>query len=339
MKAYGITRYLPIDAPGAIVGFETEVPEPGPSEILVRVEAISVNPIDTKIRRSKSDEMVENPPRILGWDAAGVVVAKGDRVTLFSVGDEVFYMANIAKQGCYAEFQVVDERMAGIKPASLGFAQAAALPLTSITMFELLFERMRISANGANAGESILMIGGAGGLGSIGIQLAKIAGLRVIATASRPETVEWCKLMGADSIINHRYPLEPQLEELGFREVDWIANLRNTDEYWDVMVNLVKPLGTIGTVVANESPLDQSTAKLKSLTHAWEMASTRSAYQADDLIEQHRILEQISKWIESGEVRSTLANELQPVNVENLIEAHRRLEAGVLIGKLVLSGW
>ena len=232
MKAIALTRYLPIDDPQSLVDIELPQPKPGAHDLLVRVEAVSMNPVDTKVRAPKPQ--VEAQPKVLGYDAAGVVEAVGDGVTLFKPGDAVWYAGDITRSGSNAQYQLVDERIVGRKPANFDFANAAALPLTAITAWELLFQRMRFDADGADRGRSLLIIGGAGGVGSIAIQLARRAGLVVIATASRPETIEWCIQMGAQHVIDHRQPLKPQLQALGFSEVDAIVNFADTAPYWEI---------------------------------------------------------------------------------------------------------
>jgi NADPH2:quinone reductase len=247
MKGVALTRYLPIDDPESLV--DVELPEPAATghDLLVRVEAISVNPVDTKVRAPKAQ--VEAKPKVLGWDAAGTVVAVGDAVTLFKPGDAVYYAGDITRPGSNSQLQVVDERIVGRKPATLDFAQAAALPLTTLTAWELLFDRFGFDTDGADRGRSLLIIAGAGGLGSIAIELARRAGLQVIATASREETVAWCKRMGADHVIDHRQALRPQLEAAGFRHVDAVACFTGAEAYWQQMADVVAPQGCIGLVV------------------------------------------------------------------------------------------
>ncbi|CAN0352005.1 unnamed protein product, partial [Ectocarpus sp. 4 AP-2014] len=256
VKAVGLTRYLPIENPESLVDLELEKPLPAGRDLLVALKAIAVNPVDTKVRAPK--DVVEAAPKILGWDAAGVVEAVGPEVELFQPGDEVYYAGDITRQGSNAEFQLVDERIVGKKPATLGFPEAAALPLTAITAYEAFFDRLGIDPGGANRGETLLIVGGAGGVGSIGIQLAKIAGLTVIATASRPESAAWCTNLGADHIVNHREPLRPQVEALGLKYVDHFALFNDTDGHWDAAADLIRPQGKIVSIVENAKPLDQS---------------------------------------------------------------------------------
>lgn len=337
MKAVGLTRYLPIDDPQSLVDVELEKPEPRGRDLLVAVKAIAVNPVDTKVRAPK--DQVEPEPKVLGWDAAGIVEAVGADVELFQPGDEVFYAGDITRPGCNSEFQLIDERIVGKKPKSLGFAEAAAFPLTSITAYEAFFDRLELDVKGANAGETLLIIGGAGGVGSIGIQLAKLAGLTVIATASRPESAAWVQELGADHVINHYEPLRPQIEALGLEYVDSIALFNNTDQHWESVVDLIRPQGKIVSIVENVEPLTQSMMKTKSSTFVWEFMFTRSMFETPDMIEQHRLLNRISKWIDAGELRSTTNEVLSPINAANLRAVHQKLETGRSIGKIVIEGW
>lgn len=337
MKAIGLTRYLPIDDPNSLVDVELEKPQPAGHDLLVAIKAIAVNPVDTKVRAPK--DKVEEIPKVLGWDAAGVVEAVGPDVTLFQPGDEVFYAGDITRPGTNSEFQLVDERIVGRKPKSLDFAQAAAFPLTAITAYEAFFDRLGIDADGANKGESLLIIGGAGGVGSIAIQLAKIAGLNVIATASRPESVDWVKILGADHVINHYEPLRPQVDDLGLKFVDHIAVFNNTDTHWDAVTDLIRPQGKIVSIVENESPLKQDVMKTKAATFVWEFMFARSMYQTPDMVEQHNLLNRVAAWIDQGKIRSTANETLSPINAKNLQAAHKTLEAGRSIGKIVLEGW
>jgi NADPH2:quinone reductase len=337
MKAVALTRYLPIDDPASLV--DVELPEPSASghDLLVRVEAISVNPVDTKVRAPKAQ--VEAKPKVLGWDAAGTVVAVGDAVSLFKPGDVVYYAGDITRDGSNSQLQVVDERIVGRKPATLDFAQAAALPLTTLTAWELLFDRFGFDADGADRGRSLLIIAGAGGLGSIAIQLARRAGLQVIATASREETVAWCKRMGADHVIDHRQPLRPQLEAAGFRHVDAVACFTGAESYWPQIADVVAPQGCIGLVVGLRAPLDLELIKNKSASVHWEFMFTRSMFGTPDIVRQHEILTRSADLVDRGELHTTVTETLRPINATNLREAHRRLESGTTIGKLVLTGW
>jgi len=338
MKAVGFTRYLPIDDAQALLDVELATPEPTAHDLLVRVEAVSVNPVDTKVRSPKAH--VEAEPKILGYDAAGIVEAVGAAVTLFKPGDAVYYAGDITRSGSNAQYQRVDERIVGTKPATLDFAQAAALPLTTITAWELLFHRMGYDADGADAGKSLLIIAGAGGVGSMAIQLARRAGFTTIATASRPETVAWCRAMGADHVVDHRQPLAAQLESLGFAQVDAIVNLADTAKYWQAMGELIAPQGRFGLIVEPSAPLNLGDPlKAKCVSIHWEMMFARARFQTADMIEQHRLLERVAALIDAGELKSTHSATIGTINAANLREAHRQLESGTTIGKLSLAGW
>ena len=337
MKAVGLTQYLPIDNPDSLMDIELDIPSPQNRDVLVKVHAIAVNPVDTKIRKPK--DKVEATPKVLGWDAAGEVMGVGDAVTLFKVGDLVYYAGDVTRSGCNAEYQVIDERIVGHKPRSLNFEAAAALPLTAITAWEALFERLGISQDLVNnLGKSILIIGGAGGVGSIAIQLAKkIAGLNVIATASRPETIQWVKNLGADHVVNH-HQLKNEMTELNIQP-DYILCNNDTDGYFDAMAEIVKPQGKICSIVETTKPVNLDVLKTKSATFVWEFMFSRSMFKTDDMIAQHHILERVAKLIDDGVLITTLNQVLTPINAENLRQAHAQLESGSTIGKIVLSGW
>jgi zinc-binding alcohol dehydrogenase family protein len=337
MKAVALTRYLPIDNPESLVDVELPKPQPSGHDVLVAVKAIAVNPVDTKVRSPK--DKVEPSPRVIGYDAAGVVEAVGPDVTMFKAGDEVFYAGDITRAGTNSEFHLADERVVGRKPRSLSFADAAALPLTSITAYEVLFDRIGIDVGGGDKGKTLLIIGGAGGVGSIAIQLAKIAGQVVVTTASRPETIDWVRKLGADHVINHRQPLKPQLDALGLANIDNVAVFNDTDQHWDAAVEIVKPQGTIGLIVENAKPLNQSVAKAKSVKLVWEMMFTRAMYKTPDMVEQHNLLNKVSAWIDDGTLRTTANKAMQPINAANLRNAHKALEDGSVIGKITLEGW
>jgi len=310
---------------------DIELPKPVPAgrDLLVKVEAVSVNPVDTKQRKAGSPA-----PRVLGWDAAGTVAAVGPQVTLFKPGDAVYYAGDVTRPGCDSEYHLVDERIVGRKPKSLDFAQAAAIPLTAITAWEAFFDRMKVQK-----GRTLLIIGGAGGVGSIGIQIAKIAGLKVIATASRDETIAWCKELGADHTIDHRKPMRPQIEALGMKNVDYIANFNEVDEHWATIGDLIAPQGAVVLIVSNKAPLNVDAVRAKSAAICFELMFTRPRFQTADMIEQHNLLNTVSEWLDSGKLRGTLKQTLSPINAANLRKAHAQLESGTMIGKLVLDGW
>jgi NADPH2:quinone reductase len=338
MKAVALTRYLPIDDPQSLLDVELPTPVPGAHDLLVRVEAVSVNPVDTKVRSPKPQ--VEAPPKVLGYDAAGVVEAAGASVDGFQPGDRVYYAGDVTRPGSNAQFQLVDARQAGHAPRSLDLAEAAALPLTAITAWELLFQRMPFDSEHGGEDKSLLVIGGAGGVGSIAIQLARRAGFTVIATASRNETTEWCRTMGALHVVNHRHALAPQLEALGFGQVDAVLNLADTDHYWDAIGQLLAPQGHVGLIVEPAGALRIGDPyKAKCIGIHWEFMFARARFNTPDMAEQGRILERVARLIDAGELRCTRTETLVPINAANLREAHRRLESGSTIGKLALAGW
>ncbi len=338
MKAVGLTRYLAIENPDALLDIELPEPVPTGHDLLVEVKAISVNPVDCKVRAPKDD--VLETPRILGWDAVGVVKAIGNDVTLFKKGDEVFYAGSITRPGANSEYHLVDERIVGHKPKSIGYSEAAALPLTALTAWEALFDRLKVSKTGGDAGKTVLIIGGAGGVGSIGIQLAKKLGkLKVIVTASRAESIEWVKSLGADIVLNHREPLAPQLQTAGVPEVDYVLCFNDLESHFPSFASLIKPQGSIVGIVSTKSPVDLTSLMQKSVTFHWELMFTRSMFGTPDMIEQHRILNEVSSLIDKGEIKTTIGQHLGIINAENLKRAHRMLESGTTIGKLVLEGF
>ena len=313
----------------SLVDIELPKPSPAGRDLLVKIEAVSVNPVDTKQRKQGTAA-----PRVLGWDAAGTVVDVGPQVSLFRKGDEVYYAGDVTRAGSNSEFQLVDERIVGNKPRSLGFAQAAAIPLTAITAWEAFFDRLRVKR-----GASLLIIGGAGGVGSIGIQMAKLAELKVIATASRKESSQWVRELGADHVIDHRKPMRPQLEALGMKNVDYIANFSEVDEHWASIGDLVAPQGGIVLIVANKAPLNVDAVRAKSASICFELMFTRPRFQTPDMIEQHRLLNQVAEWLDAGKLKGTLNETLSPINAANLRQAHAKLESGAMVGKLVVAGW
>jgi zinc-binding alcohol dehydrogenase family protein len=339
MKAIGCTHPLPITDADSLQDRELPKPEPRGGDLLVRVEAVSVNPVDTKIRHSQAAEHQEGALRVLGWDVAGVVDSVGSDVNLFQAGDEVYYSGSLIRQGANSEYHLVDERLVAKKPVSLNMAQAAALPLTTITAYEALFDRMAISNDGGSEGKAILIIGGAGGVGSLAIQLAKIAKLHVIATASRHESQAWCRKMGADEVIDHSQSISDQLQQLHRPMVDYILNTSQIDQHWQAMCEAIKPQGRICGIVETAESVDLNALKRKSATFSWEFMFTRSMYQTEDMIEQHKLLSRIAEWVDRQKIQSTLTETLSPINAANLRTAHAKIEAGRMIGKLVLTDW
>ncbi len=338
MKAVGLYRYLPIDHAESFLDLEVETPVAQGHDLLVEVKAVSVNPVDYKMRAPK--DQVETTPRILGWDAAGVVKAVGTHVSLFKPGEAVYYAGARMRQGGNSEFQLVDERVVGRKPTTLSFAEAAAMPLTTLTAWEGMFERIGISKAGGHAGRSLLVIGGAGGVGSIAIQLAKrLARLRVIATASRPESVAWVRGLGADDVVDHSKDLAPQLAALGRAEVDYIVCFSNLDAYVGAFPSIIAPQGKICSIVGTQTPLDIGPLMAKSVSFAWELMFTRPQYQTADLVVQHQILDEAAALFEKGTLRTTMTTNLGPITAANLKRAHAMLEGGHVIGKVVLEGF
>ena len=310
---------------------------PGPNDLRVGVEVVSVNPVDVKVRAPKEKTEVE--PRVLGWDAAGVVDAIGEAVTGFRRGDRVYYAGSIARPGSNAELHLVDHRLAAQMPRSLDFADAAALPLTALTAWEGLFERLLLEPEGRDRGRTLLVIGGAGGVGSMVIQLAKAAGLVVIATASRPETRAWARDLGADAILDHGEPLRAQLEATGHAHVDYIFDTQSTEAWWAAMADLIAPQGRIVGIVETSKPVDLDLLKGKSAGFAWEFMFTRSLYATPDMAAQGTILRRVAAWTDAGTVRTTRRELIGSITAANLREAHRLVESGRTIGKIVLAGW
>jgi len=337
MKAVGYTKSLPIDAADALIDFETAGPEPAGRDIRVAVKAISVNPVDTKVRKRAAPPTGET--KILGYDAAGVVDAVGPEVTLFKPGDEVFYAGSIQRQGTNSEFHLVDERIVGDKPKSLSFAEAAALPLTSITAWELLFDRLGAVPGKSVDPRTLLITGGAGGVGSILIQLARrLTGLTVVATASRPETSKWCLELGAHAVIDHSRPIKQQIERLNPPPVALIASLTNTDQHYKALAELIAPQGRYG-LIDDPAEFNVSAFKGKAVSIHWESMFTRSSFQTADMIGQHALLNDVADLIDKGVLRTTLDRSFGTINAANLKRAHAQLESGTSRGKIVLEGW
>ncbi|TYP74647.1 zinc-binding alcohol dehydrogenase family protein [Paenibacillus methanolicus] len=338
MKAVGLYHYLPIDNPESLLDVTVAKPTPTGRDLLVKVNAISVNPADYKVRSPK--DRTESAPRILGWDVAGVVEQAGPDCTLFRPGDEVYYAGSVTRPGGNSEFHLVDERIVGAKPSTLDFAQAAALPLTAITAWESLYDRLGVSRDkAANAGRTILIIGAAGGVGSIATQLAKHAGLTVIGTASRPESTEWAKALGADAIINHFESFVPQLRAVGYDQVDYILCLNSTEKHWANMAEAIAPQGKICSIVETDELLNLALLKNKSVTFVWELMFTRPMYQTPDMIEQHKLLNEVARLVDEDVIRTTASETLSPINAANLRKAHAMLETGRTVGKVVLEGF
>lgn len=333
MRAIGYDRAGPITASDALIEFETKTPEIGPRDLLVEVRGISVNPVDVKVR---ANVPASDGTKIIGYDAAGIVRQVGSEVTKFAIGDELYYAGDITRPGTNAEFHAVDERIVGKKPTTLGFAEAAGMALTSITAWEILFDSFGFQ-EGDGTGESLLIIGGAGGVGSILIQLAKqLTGLTVIATASRSETINWTKKMGADHVINHRESLIDQLKTLGITP-RYVAALTATDQHFSAILELIKPRGHI-TFIDDPESLDIKAGKQKALTFSWELMFTRPMFQTADIEKQHQLLNRVADLLDAGQLISTVTNNLGKLSVETLKQGHILQESGRAIGKTVLEG-
>ena len=337
MKAVGYRNSLPIDQADSLLDVDLPDPVAGPRDLIVSVKAVSVNPVDTKVRMRAAAEPGQF--KVLGFDAAGLVKAVGQDVTLFKPGDEVFYAGSIARPGTNSELHAVDERIAGPKPQSLNFAQAAALPLTSITAWELLFDRLGLVPGDMQRKGVLLIIGGAGGVGSIMIQLArKLTGLTVIATASRPESRDWVLALGAHHAVDHTKPLVEQVRGLGFRHVEFIAGLTNTDQHFPAIAEIVAPQGKFG-LIDDPKPFDIGAVKRKSVSIHWEFMFTRAVFETPDMVAQHHLLKRIAQMVDAGNIRTTLSGEFGTINAANLKRAHALIESGRATGKVVLAGF
>ncbi|MDR4478925.1 MAG: zinc-binding alcohol dehydrogenase family protein [Nitrospira sp.] len=337
MKAVGYNKPLPISHAESLMDIEVPTPAVSGRDLLVRVQAISVNPVDVKVRAGAVPEGMEY--KILGWDAAGVVAEAGSESKLFKVGDEVYYAGSLTRPGTNAEFHLVDERIVGKKPKRLDFTAAAALPLTTITAWELLFDRFGVRPGKPSDAGSLLIIGAAGGVGSILIQLARrLTGLTVIATASRLETREWCLDLGAHHVIDHTKPLVAQLRDIAIPEVEFIAGLNATDTHYPALVEALAPQGKFG-LIDDPTSLDATELKRKSASLHWEFMFARPVFQTSDMSAQHMLLDEVAALVDAGVVRTTLAENLGTINAANLKKAHAMIEGGRTRGKLVLAGF
>lgn len=336
MKAIGFKQSLPITEQNSFIEFEMEKPIPRGQDLLIKVLANSVNPVDFKIRQTAAKDALLEAPKIIGWDAVGIVEAVGEETSKFKVGDEVYYAGDLTRDGSNAEYQLVDERIVGFKPKNLSVAEAAAIPLTALTAWESIFDRIKVNPE-KDKGKTILILAGAGGVGSIAIQIAKqVAELTVIATASRPETSAWCKDLGADYVVNH-YDLKAELEAIGHSEVDYILDFVNLNAYWETVVDLIKPQGHIVSITGSKEPLDLSLLKTKSVTFSFEFMYTRSMYTTNDIAQQYHILNEVSRLLDTGVLKTTLTTVLKGFTVENLKRAHLMQETGKTIGKTVVE--
>ncbi|MFT5533509.1 MAG: zinc-binding alcohol dehydrogenase family protein [Candidatus Paceibacteria bacterium] len=337
MKAVGYHHSHPIDHPDALIDLDLPEPIASGRDLLVDVHAISVNPVDTKIRTGVAPEAGE--AKVLGWDAAGIVRAVGAQVTMFKPGDRVMYAGTLLRPGTNSERHLVDERIVGHAPASIDFAAAAALPLTTITAWEVLFDRLQIAQDKSVQGGTLLIVGAAGGVGSMMLQLARqLTSWTIIGTASRPETRQWVSDLGAHHVIDHRLPLSQELKRIGVTQVDCVASLTHTDQHLPEIVAALIPQGKLALIDDPEA-LDVKLLKGKSISLHWELMFTRSMFETADMIEQHRLLERVSQLIDDGVLRSTLTEHFGTINAANLRRAHALLESGTARGKIVLAGF
>ncbi|MCJ2012890.1 zinc-binding alcohol dehydrogenase family protein [Methylobacterium sp. J-076] len=337
MRAVGYRKSLPITDAEALIDLDLPQPEPGPHDLLVKVEAVSVNPVDTKVRRRAEPEA--GAAKVLGWDAAGTVVAAGAEVSGFAAGDAVFYAGDLGRQGTNAEFHCVDARIVGRKPRSLDWAQAAALPLTAITAWETLFDRLDTGKPVPGAAPALVIVGGAGGVGSIAIQLARqLTDLTVIATASRPETAQWCRDLGAHHVVDHSRPLAAEVAALGLGAPGLVFSTTNTDAHLSEIAALIAPQGRFGLIDDPDS-LDVSLLKRKSLSLHWEFMFTRSMFATADIAAQGRLLDEVSRLVDAGRLRTTLGKHYGAIDARNLRRAHEMIESGRAKGKIVLEGF
>ena len=337
MRAVAYKTPQPIAAETSLVDVELPVPEATGHDLLVEIKAVSVNPVDVKIRANVAPPSGEL--KVIGWDAAGVVKAVGPDVTLFQPGDEVFYAGSITRPGSNAEFHLVDERIVGRKPKTLDFAAAAALPLTSITAYEALFDRLKVRDAVPGAAPSLLVIGGAGGVGSITIQIARaLTDLTIIATASRPETQEWVKELGAHHVIDHSKPIAAQVAALGIGAPGFVFSTTNTDQHLSEIVEVIAPQGRFA-LIDDPKVLDIMPFKRKAISVHWELMFTRPIFGTPDMIEQHKLLNRISELVDAGKIRTTLTDTVGTINAANLKKAHAMIETGKTKGKVVLAGF
>lgn len=334
MRAIGFTACHPVDHAEALLDLDIPAPgEPDGHDLLVEVRAMSVNPVDTKRRRS---EEPKDGPRILGFDAAGIVRAVGPLCTLFRPGEEVFYAGVVNRPGSNAELQLVDERIVGRKPRSLSFAEAAALPLTTITAWEGLHDRLGLH-EGAGEGQALLVVGGAGGVGSMVIQIARQrTALTVVATASRPETAQWCRDLGAHHVVDHRQDIAAQLKAIGVKP-RYVFSTNTTARNWEQIVASIAPQGAI-VLIESQAPIDARQLMPKSASLHWELMFTRAIFGTPDMIEQHHLLNAVSDMVDHGRIRHTMTRNLGPASAARLREAHALVESGTMIGKVVLEG-
>lgn len=335
MKIIGFTKHLPITDPSSLEEFTEEIPTPKGHDLLVKIIATSVNPVDVGVRGYGRGTLKQ--PKVIGWDAYGTVIQIGNQVSLFKPGDQVFYAGSFIRPGSDSDYQLVDERIVGHAPTKLSAAEIGVMPLTSLTAWEALFERLRIDPQADNSDQTILIINGSGGVGSIATQLAHMAGLKVIASASRSETIAWVKKNGADYTVNHRENLVTEVRKLGFHYVDYILNLNDLDGHWNEIAELIKPEGTVCAITENKLGINLQKLTKKAASFNWEWMYTKSYYHTDDMITQHQILDKVADLLDNGDIHSTVTKVLRPINVANLKQAHALVETNHEIGKVAIS--
>jgi NADPH:quinone reductase len=337
MQAIGYQQSGSIDRDDALVNIDQPAPTQTGRDLLVAIKAVSVNPVDSKIRQNTQPD--RDDWKVLGWDAAGIVMAIGPDVTLFQPGDEVFYAGAIGRPGTNSEYHLVDERIVGVKPKTLDWAAAAAMPLTAITAWEMLFDRLDVKRSLPGATNVILIIGGAGGVGSIAIQMARqLTDLTVIATASRPETVAWVNEMGAHHVIDHSLPLDEEISKLGLGAPAFVFSTTQTDRHIDAIAKLIAPQGRFG-LIDDPATLDINRFKRKSASVHWEFMFTRSHFETADMAKQGILLNEVSRLIDAGVLRTTMTERYSPIDAANLKLVHRLIESGTTRGKIVLEGF
>ena len=338
MKAIGYQTNLPVDQAESLVDITLPDPVAQGHDLLVEVKAVSVNPVDTKVRKGVKPEAGQW--KVLGWDATGIVKAVGPDVTLFRPGDRVWYAGSIARAGSNSELHLVDERIVGRMPASLDFAAAAALPLTTLTAWEMLSDRLQVPTGDEGKGKTLLVIGAAGGVGSILVQLARqLTQLTVIGTASRPETQAWAKDLGAHHVIDHAKPMAPQIKDAGLAAPDYVCSLTHSDKHFDDVVELIAPQGKYSLIDDPSTPIDILKFKRKAISLHWELMFTRALFTTPDIIRQHEILNRTADLVDAGTIRTTVTQSFGKIDAENLKRAHALIESGRAQGKIVREGF
>ncbi len=339
-RAVGFDQHLPLSDQASFQDLKVNLPTIKSHDLLVKVEGVSVNSVDTFVRRGGNRNRLKHP-KIIGWDAVGTVAAVGSQTSLFETGDRVWYAGEFTRSGSNVEYQRVDERIVGHAPVNLNTTQAAGIPLVGLTAYESLFEQLplQLAQHASQQKETILIINGGGGVGSMAIQLAKLAGLTVIATASRPQSINWVTQLGADYVVNHHHDLVQQIQDLGFNTVDFVMNLNNLDGHWNEIANIIKPAGHVVATTENKRGIDLQKLTKKRVTFAWEWMYSKAYYQTADMISQHHILDHLAQLYDKGQLKPIVTKSYHPINAANMRSAHRDVESGHMIGKVTLTGW